>query len=166
MASKARYLPSARCCWDFKLCFIPFLVKCSLPQGWRIGGLRHVDMGCTIIFLYGGCAIMGPALAPGCWRDKASMLVFALYELTTLDSILLWEPTAIDFPTSSHSCISFLCSQNSKLTTRFEQQHFQHWLLQVPKQQAGPWAQEQNPQTNSGLSRRWPAIGPVLCWAF
>lgn len=50
MAGKARYLPSARCCWDFKLCFIPFLVKRSLPQGWRIGGLRHVDMGCTIIF--------------------------------------------------------------------------------------------------------------------
>lgn len=80
MVGKARYLPSAQCCWDFKLCFILFLVKCSLPQGWRIGGLRHVDMGCTIIFFYGGCAIMGPTLAPGCWRDRAYMLVFALYE--------------------------------------------------------------------------------------
>lgn len=31
------------------------LVKRSLPQGWRIGGLRHVDMGCTIIFLWRLC---------------------------------------------------------------------------------------------------------------
>ena len=85
-------------------------------------------MGDAVVLFYGDGVIMGQVLAPHCQGAELTCWCWLHPGLTAQDSVLLWDLTEVDFPTTSVKVILYICFLltfvNMELATMFEHQHF------------------------------------------